>query len=238
MEPRHVLSAGPHRGGVSAETPDLTRLCERIRAHSPLGGDHPVRRNPRRRGDDDLNPGMIDPAGAFTDAAVLVALVARPDEPHVLLTRRTAHLNAHAGQCAFPGGRIEAWDASPESAALREAEEEVGLDPEIAFRMVEIESSFRRHAVSSAGAVGYTQIKPSTARWLNPNITREKLFDTRTNLRLGFRYLSELLNRYDGDVRLALLAYNRGPTRVGSDLAMGRDPGNGYARSIMAGRPE
>ena len=130
MEPRHVLSAGPHRGGVSAEAPDLTRLCEPIRAHSPLGGDHPVRRTPRRRGDDDLNPGMIDPAASFRDAAVLVALVVRPDEPHVLLTRRTAHLSAHAGQCAFPGGRIEAWDASPESAALREAEEEVGLDPE------------------------------------------------------------------------------------------------------------
>lgn len=115
---------------------------------------------------------------------------------------------------------------------------EVGLDTEIAFRMVEIESSFRRNAVSSAGAVGYTQIKPSTARWLNSNITRDRLFDTSTNLRLGFRYLKQLLNRYDGDVRLALLAYNRGPTRVGSDLAMGRDPGNGYARSIMAGRPE
>lgn len=130
MEPRHILSAGSHRGGVSAETPDLANLRARIRAHSPLGGDHPVRRNPRRRGDDDLNPGMIDPTDTFTDAAVLVALVARTDGPHVLLTRRTAHLTAHAGQCAFPGGRIEAWDASPESAALREAEEEVGLDPE------------------------------------------------------------------------------------------------------------
>lgn len=111
---------------------------------------------------------------------------------------------------------------------------EVGLDPEIAFRMVEIESAFRRRAVSSAGAVGLTQIKPSTARWLMPSVTRRELFDTRINLRLGFRYLRVLLDRYDGDVRLALLAYNRGPTRVGSDLAMGRDPSNGYARSVMA----
>lgn len=115
---------------------------------------------------------------------------------------------------------------------------EVGLDPEIAFRMVEIESSFRRRAVSSAGAVGFTQIKPSTARWLNPNVSREDLFEPRTNLRLGFRYLRVLLDRYDGNVRLALLAYNRGPTRVGADLAMGRDPSNGYARSVMAvGKP-
>ncbi|MFB6240847.1 MAG: lytic transglycosylase domain-containing protein, partial [Gemmatimonadota bacterium] len=113
---------------------------------------------------------------------------------------------------------------------------EVGLDTEIAFRMVEIESSFRPRAVSSAGAVGFTQIKPSTARWLNPNVSREELFEPRTNLRLGFRYLNTLLDRYDGNVRLALLAYNRGPTRVGSDLAMGRDPSNGYARSILASR--
>lgn len=113
---------------------------------------------------------------------------------------------------------------------------EVGLDTEIAFRMVEIESSFRPRVVSSAGAVGFTQIKPSTARWLNPTVTRRELFDPRTNLRLGFRYLNLLLERYDGNVRLALLAYNRGPTRVGSDLAMGRDPSNGYARSILATR--
>jgi 8-oxo-dGTP pyrophosphatase MutT (NUDIX family) len=67
---------------------------------------------------------------------VLVPLVGAPDapDPQVLLTRRTAHLSDHAGQIAFPGGRIEAWDASAESAALREAEEEVGLDP----RRVEI----------------------------------------------------------------------------------------------------
>jgi 8-oxo-dGTP pyrophosphatase MutT (NUDIX family) len=114
---------------VSCRPPDLASLRERVRVDCPLGGAHAVRQAPRRRGDDDLNPGMIDPAGSFTDAAVLVALVARPAGVHVLLTRRTAHLSAHAGQCAFPGGRIEAWDASPESAALREAEEEVGLEP-------------------------------------------------------------------------------------------------------------
>ena len=130
MEPRHVLPAGPDRGGVSGEASDLASLRERFHLHSPLGGRRPRPRSPQRRGDDDLNPGMIDPASAFTDAAVLVALVARPAGAHVLLTRRTAHLSAHAGQCAFPGGRIEAWDASPESAALREAEEEVGLNPE------------------------------------------------------------------------------------------------------------
>ncbi|MCP3459909.1 MULTISPECIES: CoA pyrophosphatase [unclassified Bradyrhizobium] len=59
-------------------------------------------------------------------AAVLIPVVDRP-EPTVLLTQRSAHLNDHAGQIAFPGGKIDAIDASPRDAALREAEEEVGL---------------------------------------------------------------------------------------------------------------
>ncbi|KFN45202.1 hypothetical protein N790_10225 [Arenimonas malthae CC-JY-1] len=60
-------------------------------------------------------------------AAVLVALVERAGGPQVLLTRRTEALRHHAGQIAFPGGRIEADDADPVAAALREAQEEVGL---------------------------------------------------------------------------------------------------------------
>lgn len=60
-------------------------------------------------------------------AAVLIAVVEHP-QPTILLTQRAAHLNDHAGQIAFPGGKIDASDASPLDAALREAEEEVGLD--------------------------------------------------------------------------------------------------------------
>jgi len=60
-------------------------------------------------------------------AAVLIAVVEH-EHPTILLTQRAAHLNDHAGQVAFPGGKIDATDASPLDAALREAEEEVGLD--------------------------------------------------------------------------------------------------------------
>lgn len=66
----------------------------------------------------------------MTAAAVLVPVVDHPAGLTVLLTQRTAHLKAHSGQVAFPGGRAEPSDASPEFTALREAQEEIGLQPE------------------------------------------------------------------------------------------------------------
>ncbi len=64
----------------------------------------------------------------LTPASVLIALVAREHGMAVLFTRRTAHLNDHAGQISFPGGRAETYDASHIVTALRETEEEIGLD--------------------------------------------------------------------------------------------------------------
>jgi 8-oxo-dGTP pyrophosphatase MutT (NUDIX family) len=63
-------------------------------------------------------------------AAVLIPVVDHPQQPTVLLTQRSAHLNDHAGQISFPGGKIEPADASPLETALREADEEVGLHRE------------------------------------------------------------------------------------------------------------
>ncbi len=67
-------------------------------------------------------------AGPLTDAAVLLPIVLRDDGATLLFTQRAAHLTAHAGQISFPGGRMEAYDASPIETALRETEEEIGLD--------------------------------------------------------------------------------------------------------------
>jgi 8-oxo-dGTP pyrophosphatase MutT (NUDIX family) len=79
------------------------------------------------RGDHDLNPGETPPSAALRPAAVLVPLIDRPEGMTVLLTQRTAHLHAHAGQISFPGGRMEDTDADAVATALRETEEEVGL---------------------------------------------------------------------------------------------------------------
>jgi soluble lytic murein transglycosylase-like protein len=118
--------------------------------------------------------------------------------------------------------------------------EEVALaenvDPDLAFELVRLESNFNPRAVSPVGALGLAQLMPATARMLAPDITRQDLLEPETNLRLGFRFFRSLLDYYDGDVRLALLAYNRGPYTVDRLLEAGVDPANGYASTIMRRR--
>ena len=97
------------------------RFVEAFRATA--GGDGSAE---RLHGDSDLNPEMVA-RRALVPAAVLVPVVDRSDTLTVLFTRRTDDLPEHAGQICFPGGRIEPDDTSPEDAALRETEEEIGL---------------------------------------------------------------------------------------------------------------
>ncbi len=80
-------------------------------------------------GDDPARDALTAAITQRTPAAVLIGVVERPGGAAVLLTQRTEHLRDHAGQISFPGGRIEPGDASPAAAALREAEEEIGLEP-------------------------------------------------------------------------------------------------------------
>lgn len=81
--------------------------------------------------DFDLNPGArpSDVLG-LRPAAVLIALWSQPSGVQVILTKRSSRLQHHPGQIAFPGGKVDASDASIEAAALREAHEEIGLAPE------------------------------------------------------------------------------------------------------------
>lgn len=110
-----------------------------------------------------------------------------------------------------------------------------GIDPELAFRLVKLESDFNPRATSPVGAIGLTQLMPATARFYSRNITKEKLYDPQVNLEIGFRYLRGLVKEYDGDVKLALLVYNRGPVAVNRVRAEGGNPSNGYDRIITKG---
>ncbi len=86
-----------------------------------------------------------------------------------------------------------------------------GIDPGLAFRLVKVESGYE------------------------PGLTTQQLYDRDTNLRIGFRYLRDLLDRYPANMSLALLAYNRGPAKVEQLLGAGRNPANGYEAEVMKG---
>lgn len=116
---------GPAAGRFSAES-----FRNRARARLDGDADPSIERHdlPALRGDHDLNPGTE--AETVRAAAVLVPVVARSGGATVLLTRRSHELPTHAGQVAFPGGKIDDIDAGPVAAALRETEEETGIGRE------------------------------------------------------------------------------------------------------------
>lgn len=123
------------------------------------------------------------------------------------------------------------------SASLAETIFDIALtervDPELAFRLVRLESNFNPRATSRVGAVGLVQVMPSTAVLYDRTMTRERLYEPENNLRIGFTYLRRLIGLYGGDVRLALLAYNVGEAAVDQARAEGRDPLEGYNRILL-----
>lgn len=94
-----------------------------------------------------------------------------------------------------------------------------GLEPELVFAMISVESKGKEGAVSPKGAVGLMQILPATAKEVALEAgmsapSNSDLFDPDTNIRLGVSYFAKLVRRYGNDLTLALAAYNAGPRRV------------------------
>jgi hypothetical protein len=109
------------------------------------------------------------------------------------------------------------------------------IKPDVAFGLVRTESEFKSKATSHVGAIGLTQLMPATARWMRPGTQLSDLRNPEVNLSIGFRYLRELIDKYEGDERMALLAYNRGPGTVDRVLKRGGNPDNGYAEAVITG---
>jgi soluble lytic murein transglycosylase-like protein len=113
---------------------------------------------------------------------------------------------------------------------IAEAASKYGVPFSLIKAVISVESDFEPYAVSHAGARGLMQIMPETARDLGVT----DAFDPRENIFAGARYLKELLSRFDGDLPLALAAYNAGPDRVGS---LGKVPRiretEGFVRKVM-----
>jgi soluble lytic murein transglycosylase-like protein len=108
--------------------------------------------------------------------------------------------------------------------------EEYNIDEELIRAVIQVESGWRADAVSSKGARGLMQLMPRTAAMLGV----EDAFDPEQNIEGGVKYLAQLTDKYEGDVEMALAAYNAGPSRV--DAAGGSPyPGTSrYVNNVMA----
>lgn len=146
--------------GITASDAFFRTAASRLRRDPPGGAE-------RGRGDHVMNPELLVADMTYRDAAVLIPVVARDPAATVILTQRTQHLSSHAGQIAFPGGKIDAVDAGPAAAALREAEEEIGLDPARVEIVGYLDPYFSRTGYRIMPVVG--RVDPGYAMTINPN---------------------------------------------------------------------
>ncbi len=104
------------------------------------------------------------------------------------------------------------------SESISKYSSEIGVDPYLICAIIKSESNFNQYAVSRKGAVGLMQLSPSTAKWvaqkLKVQYSDENLYDPDYNIKLGAWYIKYLINYYNGDIKLAVAAYNAGLTNV------------------------
>jgi len=119
---------------------------------------------------------------------------------------------------------------------LADASRELDLDLEFMVGLMQVESHFDPNAQSHKDAYGLMQVRYPTALELDPTLRSFwQLFEPERNIRLGARYFRKLLDRYNGDYRMAALAYNRGPSRLEGELIAGPISDHYYRKILAAG---
>ena len=113
---------------------------------------------------------------------------------------------------------------------------EHSVDADLLLAIIHVESTFRTHAVSSSGARGLMQLKPSTAEWVMrkwgvPYLGPNSLHDPRVNIPLGARYLAYLLDRFENPDH-AIIAYNIGPNALARKLSRGETIPRKYLKKV------
>ena len=160
---------------------------------------------------------------AYKDSSGVIHLTDAPTDPRYRPFRITGSL----GRANLVGRRM---DVTGIQRHIQSAARTHGLDPALIRAVIQTESAFDPYAVSLAGAKGLMQLMPVTAREMEVG----DVFDPAENIRGGSRYLRYLLDRYGGDLKRALAAYNIGPERVAFQGALPNvDETRQYVQQVM-----
>lgn len=153
---------------------------------------------------------------------------------HYVLDQEEEQLQAMTQEVMAIAGIDNELKAQNYANIFIEAARNYDLNPRLLLLLTFIESRFDPQAVSSKGALGMTQVMPQI--WLTRIefiSDRKDLMDPFLNIHAGAHVLRHYLDRAKGNVKLALLMYNRGEGAVNRDILKGRDPSNGYAQKVL-----
>ncbi|HEY6877100.1 MAG TPA: lytic transglycosylase domain-containing protein [Polyangiales bacterium] len=202
---------------------DLLRIGELDRASDELHEAYLAwrfvsRRGPLRAGREAVYRGQ-SVVRAPSDMNTLRARLALGPEARTQLADVAAAIGDWGTAVDFGGVAYAEQNAHPYAAEIAQAARRYGLDPDLLFAVMRVESVYQRRIISHAGAIGLMQIMPRTGRLIADKLglrdmTTTDLLDPRTNIELSAWYFSSLLQRMEGRLPLAIAGYNGGPHNV------------------------